>query len=175
MTRLLLLFILLGGFNTASAEWNSYLSTDKNNSAKEGFAFSDWTALSPSLDWPDDKIEAALVAGCNDRGEKTLYVRMLSNYPATDTARSTDVVRGQVKWDSSNAYGAPFTYDANLNALRLRSGLEDSLSLIEEGNTVTIQIPWYDGHIAVFEFSLSGSSQALKKAFEYCVADIRSS
>lgn len=175
LTKLFFALLLLGIGSTASAEWQSYLSVDKNSSLKEGFAFSNWTILSPTLNWPDDKIEAALVASCNDRGEKSLYVRILPKYPATNTQQPLDIVNGQIKWDSSYSYGAPFTYDRNLNALQLRSGLEDSFSMIKEGNTVTIRIPWQEDHHAVFEFSLNGSSQALEKAFSYCSVNLRTS
>jgi len=80
----------------------------------------------------------------------------------------SETVRGRVGWDSSNPYRAPFTYDAGLNALRLRSGLEESFSMLKDGNKVTIQVPWHDSSLAAFEFSLKGSSQALKTAFDYC-------
>ena len=77
------------------------------------------------------------------------------------------VVKGQIGWDSSTPYGASFTYDARLNALRLRAGLEDSFSMIKDGNKVTIQMPWNDSQ-AAFDFSLKGSSQALNTVFGYC-------
>lgn len=161
--------------NAASANWESYLGIDKKSSAKEGFAFSNWTMLSSSLEWPDEKIEAALVASCNEKGEKSLYVRMLPQYPVDGTDQQLEIVEGEIQWDSSKAYGVPFTYDASVNALYLLAGLEDTLSMIKEGNKVTIQIPWQDGNQAVFEFSLSGSSQALDSAFRYCVVDFKTS
>ena len=170
--KLVLLILFSGVFSTASAEWNSYLGIDKKSNVKEGFAFSNWTIVSPSLNSPDEKIEAALVAGCNETGEKSLYVRMLPNYQATGAVQGVALVRGQIQWDSSNSYDVPFTYDAGLNALQLRAGIEDSLSLINDGNKVTIQVPWHDGREVVFEFSLSGSSKALKTAFAHCLVDL---
>ncbi len=172
MKNIFLLFLFLGTFNTASAEWNSYLGAGKTSNAKEGFAFSGWTILLPSLNWPNDRIRAALVASCNDKGEKSVYVRMLATYPAFETDLRVDTVEGKIGWDSSKPYDAPFTYDAGLNALRLQSGLEDSLSMIRNGNNVTFQIPWRNSHQAVFEFSLNGSSQALSRAFSYCADSI---
>jgi len=169
------LFLGLCVCSTASAEWESYLGVDQKSSSREGFAFSNWTVLSPSLNWPDEKIEAALVAGCNDKGERSLYVRILPNYPTPESSEPLTVVNGQIKWDSAYSYNAPFTYDASLNALHLQFGLDDTLALISDGNNVTIQIPWYDEHKAVFTFSLSGSSQALKRAFDYCQADSQTS
>ena len=166
--KLLLSFAMLSISSSASAEWQNYMSVNEDSKLREGFAFSNWTILSPSLNWPDEKIEAALVASCNDQGEKSLYVRILPRYPATSAQLSEQTVTGQVKWDSAYSYGAPFTYDENLNALHLKSGLEDSFSMIKEGNSVTIRLPWRDDHHAVFEFSLDGSSAALEKAFTYC-------
>lgn len=168
LKRIVLLFLWLAISTTASAEWDSYLSTDNKIGLKEGFAFSKWTILSPSLNWPADKIDAALVAGCNNKGEKSLYVRMLPKYPVTDATQKVAVVEGQIKWDSSNSYVVPFVYDSTLNALRLQYGLDDSFSLINDGKKVTIQVPWHDGHQAVFEFSLRGSSEALRTAFDFC-------
>lgn len=152
---------------TTGSEWQSYLGVDQYSGAKEGFAFSRWTTLSPNHNWPDEKIQAALVAGCKDDGERSLYIRMLSVYPGSE-ADNVSMVEGQIGWDSSDPYGAPFTYDVGLNALRLRAGIEDSFSMIKDGNTVTIQIPWYDSNQAAFKFSLKGSSQALNSAFDYC-------
>gem|GEM_PF-5499325 len=149
-----------GNPGRTNSEWESYKGIGQSSGAKEGFASSGWTTL--SLDnWPDD-IQAALIASCNDEGEKSLYVQMRTTYPGSET------VRGRVGWDSSNPYRAPFTYDAGLNALRLRSGLEESFSMLKDGNKVTIQVPWHDSRLAAFEFSLKGSSQALKTAFDYC-------
>jgi len=169
------IFLLLCVSSTASAEWESYLGVDQKGSSREGFAFSNWTDLSPSLNWPDDKIEAALVAGCNDKGEKSLYIRILPRYPARDSENQIELVEGKIQWDSSYSYSAPFTYDESLNALHLRFGLEDTLALINDGNNVTIQIPWYDEHKAVFKFSLTGSSEALKAAFDYCLVGSQAS
>lgn len=191
MKRLYLVFVLSGVFNSAYAGWEFYLGADSSSGAKEGFAFSSWTIYSPSPDWPDKKIEAALVASCNDRGEKSLYLRILPVYPISESERGVEILNGKIKWDSSNPYGVPFIYDARLNALQLRSGLEDSFSMIEDGNKVAIQIPWNDGNrnsnydgnfdsnygdnYAFFEFSLSGSSQALRTAFDYCLIDLKTS
>lgn len=149
---------------TNSSEWESYNTTNEYSGTKEGSASSAWTILSPSLNWTDDSIQATLTASCNDEGEKTLSLRMLSTYPISDAG----TVKGLIRWDSSNPYEAPFVYDPELNALRLQFGFEDSLSLIRDGNNVTIQIPWYDDHQAVFEFSLKGSSRAVNTAFDYC-------
>ncbi len=171
MNRLFLFFLLLGVFNTASANWKSYLSIDSESNTKEGFAFTDWTNLSPSDSWADDKIEAALVASCNDKGEKSLYVRLLPTYSNTEIEQRLDTITGQIKWDSSYSYDAPFTYDPDLNALLLLSGLDDSLSMISDGNNVTIRIPWLKGQHAEFNFSLNGSSNALKTAFEHCLVE----
>ena len=151
---------------SATPEWESFLGVDHNGS-KEGFAFSGWTTLSSNHIWPVEKIQAALVASCSDAGERSVYIRMLSFYPGSEND-SVNMVQGQVGWDSSNPYSAPFTYDVGLNALRLRAGIDDSFSLIENGNKVTIQIPWDDSNRAVFEFSLNGSSRALKTALDYC-------
>lgn len=173
--RILVLFLWFSAVSTALADWDSYLGVDKNNSAREGFAFSNWTLLSSALDWPDEKIEAALVASCNEQGEKSLYVRMLPQYPADSGEQRLDIVEGEIQWDSSKAYGVPFIYNESLNALYLVAGLEDTLSMIRQGNKVTIQIPWQGGNQAVFEFSLEGSSRALESAFEYCVIDLKTS
>jgi len=147
-----------------NSEWEFYNTIDEYSGAKKGSASSNWTILSPSLNWTDDSIQATLTASCNEEGEKSLSLRMLSTYPVSDAG----TVNGLIRWDSSNPYEAPFIYDSELNALRLLSGLDDSLSLIEDGNSVTIQIPWYDDHRAVFEFSLKGSSRAVNAAFDYC-------
>jgi len=163
--KLIVLLLVSGICNTASAEWKSYLNVDEG-STREGFAFSNWTIISTKRDAPDENINAALVAACNDKGQTSLYLRMLSIYPAVSNA---EVLSGQIRWDSSTAYDVPFTYDASLNALRLRSGLEDSFSMIRDGNKVTIKVPWKDSQFAVFEIPLSGSSEALKAAFDFCL------
>ena len=153
---------------SADSEWKSYRGIDQKSNTKEGLASSGWTTLSPSLNTPDENIQAALVAICNDNGARSLYIRMLSSYPGTEPASHVNVVNGQIGWDSASSYDAPFTYDVELNALRLRAGVKDAFSMIKAGNKVTIQIPWQDNNQATFEFSLNGSSQALKTAFDYC-------
>lgn len=172
MKTLFLLLVSLSVFDTASADWKNYLSVDNQKGVKEGFAFTEWTSLSATVNWPDDKIDAALVASCDDKGDRSLYLRILTQYPFGRIARSNSLrgafVEGQIQWDSSSAYNVPFSYDTALNALRLQSGLEDSFSLIGEGNKVTIQIPWNSGQQAVFEFSLRGSLKALRTAFDFC-------
>ena len=160
---------ILNNVPSANSEWASQV-VNSNSGAKEGIAFSGWTVLSPSADWPGEKIHATLVAGCNGEGERSLYIRTPSPYPGSEAGRRVNTVRGRVGWDSSDPYGAPFSYDAELNALRLKAGVEDSLSMIKDGKKVTIQIPWHDGHEATFEFSLKGSSQALKTAFDHCLS-----
>jgi len=160
---------LVKNSSSTNSEWENFQQTDQLDGAKEGFAFSGWTAPSPSADGPDDNIQAALVASCNDEGDKSLYVRLLSTYPNSDTVRSAAIVKGQVLWDSSTPYGAPFVYDEELNALRLRSGLDDSFSMLKEGKKVTIQLPWNDEQHTTFEFSLKGSTQAIQSAFDYCL------
>jgi len=161
---------LVNGFKAVNSKWESSQNIDKYTGVKEGLAFSNWTALSTSADRFSEKIQASLVASCNDKGERSLYIRMLSAYPGFETAQRANIVTGQVGWDSSSSYSAPFTYDVRLNALRLRAGIEDSLSMIKDGKKVTIQLPWYNGHQAAFEFSLKGSSQAIDKVFDYCLS-----
>ena len=161
---------LVKNISSTNSEWASFQRIDQHSRAMEGFAFSGWTTLSPSNNWSDEKIQAALVAGCNDDGARSLYVKLLSAYPGAETTQRPDVVKGQVGWDSSAAYSAPFTYDVGLNALRLLSGLDDSLSQIKAGNKVTIQIPWHNDQQATFEFPLKGSSKALIAAFDYCLS-----
>jgi len=160
----------LSGVQSFSSEWESSQNIDKYTGVKEGLAFSGWTSLSASPEQPDDQILASLVASCNDQGERSLYIRMLSAYPGFETAQRVNIVTGQVGWDSSNPYSAPFTYDVRLNALRLEAGIEDSLSMIRDGKKVTIQLPWYEGHHAAFEFSLAGSTRAINQVFDYCLS-----
>jgi len=161
-------FEKVNNLRSTDSEWESYQGIDQYNGTKEGFAVSGWTTLSPSNNWSDENIQAALVAGCNDDGERSLHIKMLSSYLGSETDRSENIVNGKIGWDSSKAYGASFTYDGELNALRLRAGLEDTLSMIRDGKKVTIQIPWRDSKQGAFEFSLKGSSQALNSAFDYC-------
>ena len=153
--------------STSAIDWNSSQHLDQYSGARKGFAFSGWTYQSRSLNWPDD-IQASLVASCNSEGEKSLYIKMSNTYPFSGSRRGSYSVDGLVGWDSSTPYGAPFTYDARLNALRLQAGLEDSLSMVRDGKKVTIHIPWYNDKHAAFEFSLQGSSNALRTAFNYC-------
>ena len=150
--------------HSISSEWEANRSINEYSGIKEGSAVSAWTRLSPSLTWTDDSIQAALVAGCNEEGEKSLNLKLLSAYPISDVS----TVKGQVKWDSSSPYHAPFTYNQDLNTLRLQSGLDDSLSLIRAAKKVSIQIPWHDDQQAIFTFSLKGSSRAVNAAFGYC-------
>ena len=157
---------------SVNSEWESYQGIDQDSNRKEGFAYSGWTTLSPSHNWSDEKIQASLVVGCSEDGDRSLYVKTLSSYPGSaESDRDTDVVSGLIGWDSSDPYDVPFTYDAGLNALRLRSGIEDSFSLIKAGNKVTIQFPWQEDNQAVFEFSLKGSSVAINDVFHYCTSN----
>jgi len=154
-------------FRSTNSEWRSYQSTDKYSGAKEAFASSRWAIPTASGNRTDGNTQVALVASCNDEGEKSVYIKMRPVFPIADS--ETSVVKGQVGWDSSDPYDATFYYDAELSALRLRAGLEDSLSMIKAGNKVRIHVPWHDGQQADFEFSLKGSSRALKAAFDHCL------
>ena len=164
---------------STNSDWGSHLATDKADGSKQGFAFSGRTSLSPSLNWPDEKkpaeqhkdgkIQAALMASCNDKGEKSLYVKMLTAYPLVETDKSVTTVEGLVGWDSSVPYAAAFTTDAEMNTLRLQFGLEDTLSMLKDGKKVTLQLPWNQNDLqATFEFSLNGSTAALETVFGYC-------
>jgi len=161
---------LVSNVRSNNAEWEYSQGINNYTGVKEGLAFSAWTTLSSSVQPAEDKVLASLVASCNDEGERLLYIRMLSAYPGFETAQHVNSVTGQVGWDSSNPYSAPFTYDVRLNALRLKAGIEDSLSMIRDGNNVTIKLPWHEGHQAAFVFSLAGSSQAIDTVFDYCVS-----
>ena len=156
---------------SVNSEWESYQGIDQDSNKKEGFAYSGWTTLSASHNLSHEKIQASLVVGCSEDGDRSLYVKTRSSYPGSESDRDTDVVSGLIGWDSSDPYDAPFTYDAGLNALRLRSGIEDSFSLIKAGNKVTIQFPWQEDNQAVFEFSLKGSSVAINDVFHYCTSN----
>lgn len=159
-----------GGVQSTGSEWRSYQGVDKYNGTKEGLASSGWTTVTTSSNKKSGNTQVALVASCDDNGEKSVYIKMLPAYPYTDGTQRVDIVNGQVGWDSSNPYGATFSYDIELNALRLQAGLEDSLSMIKAGNKVRFQVAWHDGHQADFEFSLKGSSRALETAFAYCLS-----
>ena len=109
------------------------------------------------------------MASCNDKGEKSLYVKMLTAYPLVETDKSVTTVEGLVGWDSSAPYAAAFTADAEMNTLRLQFGLEDTLSMLKDGKKVTLQLPWNQNDLqATFEFSLNGSTAALETVFGYC-------
>ncbi len=154
---------------STNAEWRSYQSTDKHSGTREGVASSGWAVPTTPLYPADGEPQVALVASCNDEGEKSVYIKMRPDYPIPVNGRI--VVTGQVGWDSSDPYDATFSYDAGLNVLRLQAGLEDSLSMIKAGNKVRIQMPWHDDHQVDFEFSLKGSSRALKSAFDHCLSN----
>ena len=167
ITILLVIIFLFLFSSSIYAEWDTQISMDKMTGEKSAYATSSYTGPLVKMSFPHDNLKTWLAVGCQGQSEWA-YIGFSSgpNLINTETKDGYNKVKTRIKWDSNleniyftQTWGAKFLhFDDHKNAI----------SKIIKSNSVLLELDWYGQGKKYFNFSLTGSSSAIKKIRTEC-------
>ena len=134
---------------------------------KQEFATSDKVASTKPMEFPYSGTKAWMGIGC-DGSNEWAYIGFSGspNLNNTDTESGYDIVTTRVRWDDV-VQQTKFTQKWGDSFLHFRS-TPAAIAKIAGAKTMLLELDWHGQRPVYFEFSLDGSSDAIKKMRASC-------
>lgn len=147
--------------------WNHFTSKDEMTGDTQAFATSPRAASTRPMEFPYAGTQAWLGIGCNGSSEWA-YIGFTEapNLNNTDTESGYNVVRTRVKWDES-LENTKFTQKWGASFLHFESD-SSAITRVAGANKVLLELDWHGQRKVYFEFTLNGSSDAIKQMRASC-------
>ena len=153
--------------------WSTSEFSDRMTGELSAYASSPISFPTETMAFPYGNVSAWLGVGCNKHSE-WVYVKFNSapNLANTETKDGYNQIFTRIKWDNTidrlhmrQSWGA--------RAIHFDDRVYDDGYIIEKiasSNTALLELQWHGQQSNYFEFSLNGSSKALKKIRSRCKA-----
>ena len=147
--------------------WNHFTSKDEMTGETQGFASSPRATSTSPMEFPYNGTQAWLGIGCDGKSEWA-YVGFTNapNLNNTDTESGYNVVRTRVRWDEA-VQNTKFTQKWGAAFLHFESD-SSAIAKIAGAKKVLLELDWHGQRPVYFEFTLKGSSDAIKKMRAIC-------
>jgi len=151
----------------AKPTWTTSTSKDKMTGKLSSYASSPIAIPSRKMGFPYADVHAWLGVGCN-KNDEWVYVGFNSapNLANTETKDGYNLIKTRIKWDGA-VKNATLTQDWGASFIHFRNG-NSAISKIVSSKSALLELQWHGEQSAYFEFSLNGSSAALKKIRAKC-------
>jgi len=147
--------------------WTTSTSKDKMTGKVSAYASSPITVPSKKMGFPYADVNAWLGVGCN-KSDEWVYVGFNSapNLANTETKDGYNLIQTRIKWDGA-VKNTTLTQDWQASFIHFRND-NSAISKIVSLKTALLELQWHGEQSTYFEFSLNGSSAALKKIRAKC-------
>lgn len=144
--------------STVSAQWSGINFVDEFGEVTDRGARSATVRAAREMSFPYQDVRATLFVNCNRAWMRFTDTPNLTGGDIRDgythhTVRVRVDRRDAVNWRVSQSWGD--------NDVRFVNG-QQSVSALAAGSTIDIALPWYGERSAVFSWSLTGSSAAIR-------------
>lgn len=147
--------------------WTNSTSKDEMTGKLSAYASSPISIPTRKMEFPYGNVHAWLGVGCDGKNEWA-YIGFNSspNLADTETEDGYNIIKTRIKWDNAvenvvltQNWGASFIHFRNDGA---------AISKIATSNSALLELKWHGQQSTYFEFSLNGSSAALKEMRAKC-------
>lgn len=148
--------------------WTTSTSKDEMTGDLSEYATSPITKPSKKMEFPYRKVHAWLGVGC-DKNNEWAYIGFNSspNLTNTKTEDGYDSIKTRIKWNDKTEeieliqeWGAKFIHFRKDST---------AISKIETSKSSTLELKWHEQQNVYFEFTLAGSSAAVKEIRRRCL------
>lgn len=147
--------------------WTTSTSKDKMTGKMSAYASSPIAKPIKKMEFPYSDVHAWLGVGCNNENE-WVYIGFNNapNLANTETEEGYNVIRTRIKWDNE-IEGVVLTQDWGASFIHFRND-NSAISKIAASSSALLELQWHGQQSTYFEFSLNGSSGALKEIRGKC-------
>jgi len=147
--------------------WTTSTSKDKMTGKVSAYASSPIAFPSKKMGFPYANVNAWLGVGCNKKDE-WVYIGFNNspNLANTQTKDGYNLIQTRIKWDDT-IKKTTLTQEWQSSFIHFRNG-NSAISNIVNSKTALLELQWHGEQGTYFEFSLNGSSAALKKIRAKC-------
>lgn len=147
--------------------WTATTSTDEMTGKKTAYAFSPTVASKRKMGFPYRDVAAWLGVGCDGKSEWA-YIGFNSapNLADTETEDGYNRINTRIKWNN-HLEKVTLTQDWGASFIHFVSD-KSAITKIITSNAALLELKWHGEQPTYFEFSLNGSSAALKRMRGMC-------
>jgi len=147
--------------------WTTSTSKDKMTGKLSAYANSPISFSTRKMEFPYADVHAWIGVGCDKKNE-WVYVGFNSapNLANTETKDGYNLIKTRLKWDGV-VKNVTLTQDWGASFIHFRNG-KSAISRIVSSKSALLELQWHGQQSTYFEFSLKGSSAALKKIRAKC-------
>lgn len=147
--------------------WTNSTSKDKMTGKLSAYASSPISFPTRKMEFPYGDVHAWLGVGC-DKKKEWVYVGFNSapNLANTETKDGYNLIETRIKWDGA-VKNVTLTQDWGASFIHFRNG-KSAISRVVSSKIALLELQWHGQQSTYFEFSLNGSSAALKKIRAKC-------
>lgn len=154
----------------AKLVWTVQTAKDKMTGKLTAFAHSPSTYPDKKMSFPYSDIKSWLGVGCDGEREWVYFgFNDSPNLTNTETMDGYNLIHTRIKWDDK-LERAFFSQDWGDQFIQFRED-EQAVQNIAVSNNVMVELNWHGQQPALFEYSLHGSSKALKELRAKCAAE----
>jgi len=148
-------------------KWRTSSSTDEMTGEVQAFAFSKPVGPTRKMSFPYGDVTATLAFGC-DSGSEWLYIAFSEspNLLDTQTEDGYNTVYPRIKFDDTLSQQR-FSQEWGSRYLHFRQP-ERNILKVMNSNTFLLELNWHGSGKRLFNFSLTGSTDAVQKARNAC-------
>lgn len=153
--------------NPKKSPWSVAISKDEMTGKAEAYAVSVSVPAKPRMKFPYSDVTAWLGVGCNDSSEWA-YIGFNGgvNLSDTETGSGYNTFTTRVKWNEE-IVNTKFTQKWSAEVIHFQNDV-GAVNRIMGSKTALIEMRWHGQESTYFQFSLDGSSAAIKKMREKC-------
>ena len=147
--------------------WRHSTSIDKMTGKLSAYASSPAIAASTNMSFPYNNVEATLSIGCDSESEWT-YISFNSapNLANTKTKDGYNLIATRIKWNNT-IQEITLSQDWGAEFLHFRDA-ETVINNIASSNSALLELQWHGQQPTYFDFTLNGSTSALKAIRAEC-------
>jgi len=157
---------MLFPFQAALAGWRGWPSKDEMTGEIRAYAVSDKVTSTTPMDFPYTETRSWLGFGCDTKGNEWAYIGFSTLNLISQPARDYNVYIFRVKFDDE-VIKMKMEESRNSDFLHFWGDAEAIRRFISH-TMVKLELDWYGQGKVYFEYSLEGSSDAIRRAREIC-------
>lgn len=162
-------------FSASAGVWTVSTTADKMTGEKSAYATSDWTNSTKKLSFPYNYVKSAIGVGCN--AEDVWVYFIFDNQPNIsndDTKDGFSVSKSRIKYDGDlSEVWLTQVWGGKALHVGWNSVDKEVARNLMKYSKVLLETRWYSEGNVYHEYSLSGSTRAIKEALAFCGQSVK--